>query len=172
MFLTRRRLGRLSRPSSISLTGFNTSLSPSAWDVELLFQDATESVTTGQSPLWHLQVTSRLALIVYSNIKAPRDLDVCKLLRAVDQIEDMLQQVTRQGPTHLAASSPSWIQSQHFLALYTIHFLRVTIARANLVRWLKDPSQPRPTIAKGVHAALEILRLSGCPTPFIVQRSW
>ncbi|KAL3464901.1 hypothetical protein BJX64DRAFT_275565 [Aspergillus heterothallicus] len=165
-------LGKLSRPSSISLTGFNTSLSPADSDEELLFQEPAGSAIPGQSPLWHLQVISRLALIVYSNIKAPRDLDLTKLLRAFEQVEEILHQVSRQAPTHLAPHAPSWVQSQHLLALYTIHFLRVTIARANLVRCLKDPSQPRLTIAKGVHAALEILRLSDCPKPFIVQRSW
>ncbi|KAL2783946.1 hypothetical protein BJX66DRAFT_349014 [Aspergillus keveii] len=165
-------LGKLSRPSSISLTGFNTSLSPSASDAELLFQDTAWSVALGHSPLWHLQVISRLAMVVYSNIKAPRDLDLSKLLRAVEKVEEILHQVTRQAPTHLAADAPPWLQSQHFLALYAIHFLRITVARANLVRCLKDPGQPDLTIAQGVRAALEILRVSESPKPFIVQRSW
>ncbi|KAL4880395.1 hypothetical protein BJY04DRAFT_228669 [Aspergillus karnatakaensis] len=165
-------LGKLSHPSSISITGFNTSLSPSASDAELLFQDTVWSATSGHSPLWHLQVISRLAMVVYSNIKAPRDLDMSKLLRAVEQIQEILHQATRQAPTHLAADAPTWLQSQHFLVLYTIHFLRITVARANLVRCLKDPGQPGLTIAQGVRAALEILRVSENPKPFMVQRSW
>lgn len=162
----------LSRPSSISLTSFNTSLEPSECDESLLFLDEAADIpaSSSLSPLWHLQVTSRLALIIYSNIKAPRDLDVSKLCRAVEQIEEILLQVSRQPPTR---DSTPWFRNQHSLALYTIHFLRLTVARAVLVRWLKDPSQSHSTIPKGVHAALEILRMGEQGAPLsLVRRSW
>ncbi|KAJ5627321.1 hypothetical protein N7528_004748 [Penicillium herquei] len=164
-------LGMFTRPSSISPSSFNTTLSPQPCDNEdLLMKNSMLEITDIPASRFHLTM-SRLASVIYINVKAPRDLNTDRFTVVLNQVEKIEESMTRQT-IPLSINIPSWVAAQEYLIGNTVQLLSVTMARASLVLWLMGRPNTEPIIDSGLKSALKILYMRQQPVPRLYQCHW
>lgn len=165
------RLGMFTRPSSISPSSFNTTLSTQPCDNNDLLLETVMPETTDIPALRYHLTMSQLASVIYINVKAPRDLNTERFTVVLNQVEKIQESIARRTIT-ASTSTPSWVSMQEYLVGHTVQLLSVTIARASLVLWLTGRPDTEQIIERGLKSALKILHMRQQPVPRLYQCHW